>query len=105
MVSPIDPRNAKDEAMTTLVDTFLRRRNEDVQRIREALAAKSFDDVARIGHNLRGNGASYGFAELSVIGEAIENGGVACDGASVVRGVERLTTELARIETERARSQ
>lgn len=102
-VSTIDPEDAKDEAVKALVVNFLRRRNEDIQRIREALVSESFDVIATIGHNLRGNGASYGFAELSTIGESIEKSAVASDAAAVLREVDRLIAELARIDADRTK--
>ncbi len=96
-VPPIDPSDAKKEALKTLVPTFLRRRAEDVERIRAAIAAADFDAVATIGHNLRGNGSSYGFPELSAIGEAIEKGALDGDAVVVERELASLVQALARI--------
>ncbi len=99
----IDPEDAKDDAVKALVETFLRRRNEDIQRIREALASKNFDAIATIGHNLRGNGASYGFPELSAIGVALEERALAADTTGTESEIERLSVELARITRDRTK--
>lgn len=101
-VSPIDPKDAKDDVLKSLLPTFLQRRAGDVQRIHDALALNDFNVVATIGHNLRGNGASYGFPMLSSIGEAIEKGAVARDAAAITLAVDALNRELTRIESTRS---
>jgi HPt (histidine-containing phosphotransfer) domain-containing protein len=102
-VSPIDPKDAKDDVVKSLLPTFLQRRAGDVQRIRDALALNDFKVIATIGHNLRGNGASYGFPMLSSIGEAMEKGAVARDAAAIARALDLLTEELARIDSTRSK--
>jgi histidine phosphotransfer protein HptB len=100
-MTPIDPNEAKDEAVKSLIETFLRRRSGDPKHIREALDTKKFDVIATIGHNLRGNGASYGFPKLSAIGEALEKAALAADDATILRELDHLIAELARIDATR----
>jgi HPt (histidine-containing phosphotransfer) domain-containing protein len=100
-MTPIDPNDAKDEAVKTLVENFLRRRSGDLTRIREARDAKNFAAIATIGHNLRGNGASYGFPKLSAIGEALEKAALAADDAIISSELEHLIAELTRIDASR----
>jgi HPt (histidine-containing phosphotransfer) domain-containing protein len=96
-VPPVDPSEAKKEELKSLMPNFLRRRAEDVERVRAAIAIDDFSVVATIGHNLRGSGASYGFPELSAIGAAIEKGALDGDAASVAREVASLAEALSRI--------
>jgi HPt (histidine-containing phosphotransfer) domain-containing protein len=102
-VAPIDPKDAKDDVVKALLPTFLQRRAGDVQRIHDALAVNDFDVIATIGHNLRGNGASYGFPALSTLGEAIEKAAVARDAAALARAIGLLNDELARIDSTRSK--
>ena len=105
LVAPIDPIDAKEEALAALLPNFLRRRAEDVKRIRDAVVASDFNAIATIGHNLRGNGASYGFPQLSAIGEAIERSASAKDREAILREVERLAEALEQIETSKLSAQ
>ena len=101
-MAPIDPRDAKDDVVRSLLPTFLQRRAGDVQKIRDALAQNDFDVVTTVGHNLRGNGTSYGFPMLSSIGETIEKAAVARDAAAIARAIDSLNAELARIDATRS---
>ena len=48
------------------------RRKQDLERCRQFLATRDFDGIQTIGHNLKGNGISFGFPELSTLGERLE---------------------------------
>jgi len=58
--------------IAALLPRYLEHREGDVTTLRDALAREDYETVARIGHNLRGNGVSFGFPELRAIGERIE---------------------------------
>ena len=55
-----------------LVPRFLANRAREVVELREAIAARDFEGIRRLGHNLRGAAPSYGFTELAQVGERIE---------------------------------
>ena len=97
-VTPIDPNDAKKDALKALLPNFLRRRADDVKKIRAALAVGDFESIEAIGHKLRGNGATYGFPLLSEIGALLETGATNRDRETIDREVERLEAELARVE-------
>jgi HPt (histidine-containing phosphotransfer) domain-containing protein len=58
--------------IAALLPRYLEHREADVTALRDALEREDYEAVARIGHNLRGNGVSFGFPELRAIGERIE---------------------------------
>ena len=62
---------------------FLSNRAKDVGRIREALDRGDYAAISVLGHNMRGNGTSYGFPEVSAIGERIEAAAAAMDAPSL----------------------
>lgn len=60
-------------AAEVLLPRFIARRERDVGTILDALERQDFRAIETLGHNMRGNGVSYGFPEISAIGEALEN--------------------------------
>jgi signal transduction histidine kinase/DNA-binding response OmpR family regulator len=75
-------RGGAHAQLDVLMPAFLANRARDVVRVREAVARGDFDAIATIGHNMRGNGASYGLARISAIGRKLE---AAAHAASVAR--------------------
>ncbi|HEX3345136.1 MAG TPA: response regulator, partial [Polyangiaceae bacterium] len=61
--------------VSALLPKFFSNRERDVTTLRAALAGEDFETVARLGHNMRGNGVSYGFPEVSAIGKRLERAG------------------------------
>lgn len=49
------------------------RRIQDLDKCRRFLAEGDFEGLRTIGHNLKGNGISFGFPELSRLGEELES--------------------------------
>jgi hypothetical protein len=75
-----------------IVPGYLSARREDVAKMTALLAASDFPGLAVLGHNLKGNGASYGFPELTRIGNDLMQSAVRQD--KIALGDE--LTELAR---------
>jgi signal transduction histidine kinase/HPt (histidine-containing phosphotransfer) domain-containing protein len=88
------------EAATKLFPKFLDHRERDAATIRAALERTDFDTIATLGHNMRGNGVSYGFPEVSAIGERIETAAVARNARRVAEQLARLDECLARIRAQ-----
>jgi HPt (histidine-containing phosphotransfer) domain-containing protein len=55
-----------------IVPGYLANRRKEVPEMFEFLATSDFVRLARLGHNLKGTGGSYGFPELTRIGESVE---------------------------------
>jgi HPt (histidine-containing phosphotransfer) domain-containing protein len=51
---------------------YLENRRADLDRLGHALKIEDFAALRKAGHNLKGAGAPYGFAELTDAGRAIE---------------------------------
>jgi HPt (histidine-containing phosphotransfer) domain-containing protein len=66
------PARARSAAATALLPRFIEHRRRDVAAIHAALERGDFATIGRLGHNMSGNGVSYGFPEISAIGGRIE---------------------------------
>jgi HPt (histidine-containing phosphotransfer) domain-containing protein len=66
------PESLRSRVAAKLRPKFIAHRQQDVGSLRLALEQGDFETVRRLGHNMRGNGVSYGFPEISSIGEHLE---------------------------------
>jgi HPt (histidine-containing phosphotransfer) domain-containing protein len=80
---------------TKLLPKFIGHRARDVGTIRDALAQRDFEAIARIGHNMRGNGRSYGFPDIGLLGERLEEAGDAKDEHAIREQLVALEAWLA----------
>lgn len=55
-----------------LRNQYIQRRHEELGTYMQSLKSRDFEMMGHIGHRMRGNGISFGFPELSVLGEKIE---------------------------------
>ena len=62
---------------------YLFRMDEKLSFLKQLLKEKDFDTIIRIGHQLEGSGASYGFPELSDIGSQIKSAGKEKNGINL----------------------
>ncbi len=74
-----------------LVQRFLVRKRDDLERARAALSTGDFETIRRIGHDLKGAGEGFGFPELSAFGAALER-------AAVLHNERALADELAAVD-------
>jgi hypothetical protein len=91
-----DP-SAIDPAIQELVPNFLANRKRDVGLSRTALASANFNELRRIGHNLKGTGPTYGFPTLGALGARIESAAKAGNAELLEQSInelERLLSEL-----------
>lgn len=70
-----------------LMARYIERRKQDLEDCMASLANKQFDEIERVGHQLKGNGATFGHPELSSIGKKLEQ-------AAQVHNIEELETAL-----------
>lgn len=74
-----------------MIQTYLEHRKTDIEKCRAALKASDFTVFEKIGHQLKGNGASFGFPEIGDIGASLEQAGKtknAAEAASLVTSLE-----------------
>lgn len=70
---------------------YLAARKDEVPQMLELLAASDFERLRVLSHSLKGSGGSFGFAELTHFGEALERSARAADAPA-------FRAELARLE-------
>jgi CheY-like chemotaxis protein len=83
--------------VAALLPRYLLHRQEDGVVLRGAMEREDYERIARIGHNMRGNGVSFGLPELSAIGERIEAAALERSGSRLVEPIALLEVCLARI--------
>lgn len=54
---------------------YLERRKKDLESLRAAVEAKELEEFKRIGHQLKGNAASFGYSELEKVAIQMETAG------------------------------
>lgn len=84
------------EELLDIIPGYLDRRGQDIQELKAALKSEDFVTVKAIGHKLKGNGASYGFENISNLGLELMN---ASDKQSK-QDVFQLTSDLENEVTE-----
>ncbi len=73
-----------------LVPSFIQGRKKDVRIIHRALARRDYAAIEVLGHQMKGSGASYGFAPITQIGKSIEEAARDKD----ILGIRKNTDEL-----------
>ena len=54
---------------------YIERRKKDIESLRQALATNTFEEFKRIGHQLKGNAASFGYSDLEKVAIQMEAAG------------------------------
>ena len=91
-----EPAPAADlpDAVKALVPEFLRRRGEDVEKLREHLSAGDFESIRVLGHNMKGAGTSFGFPKITDIGRRMESAAKTQEAAEITSLVDSLQAVL-----------
>jgi CheY-like chemotaxis protein/HPt (histidine-containing phosphotransfer) domain-containing protein len=80
------------------VPLFLDITRQDLQNLCEALRAQDYSKIRFIGHDLKGSGGGYGFAEISTLGKSIEEAAKRSDSEEIGKHVSALADYLDRVE-------
>jgi HPt (histidine-containing phosphotransfer) domain-containing protein len=86
------------EGLANIVPEYLATRRAEVSEFMRLLAIFDYDRLAFMGHNLKGNGSSYGFQGLSRIGREIELAAKDQDDAALAAQMAQLCEYLSRVE-------
>ena len=70
---------------------YLGHRREDYLKCRNFLVDKRFDELEKIGHQLKGNGLTFGFPDLTEIGRELEKNARNSDLFGLKKVVERFS--------------
>lgn len=80
-----------------LIPGFMQNREKDVRDLRIALANNDMDEVALLGHSLKGVGGGYGFDFVTEMGREIEEASKTGQNVLVEQLIEQLATMLDNI--------
>jgi HPt (histidine-containing phosphotransfer) domain-containing protein len=86
-----------DSDVEPIVPEFLENRKKDCQLIGLLLEADSFSEIRTLGHRMKGAGGSYGFDDISIIGEVMEEAALSEDRETISNSVLRLSAYLERV--------
>lgn len=85
-----------DADLEDLMPSFIMNRRMDIQTIGNALGAEDFLTLRRVGHNLHGAGAAFGFDRVSAIGAQLEEAALASNPQGVRVAAEELAAYMRR---------
>ncbi|MBL0224908.1 MAG: Hpt domain-containing protein [Geobacteraceae bacterium] len=99
MSSPADEKILVeiDRELMPVVPEYLENRLIDCAEIEGLLASGSMANIQTIGHRMKGSGGSFGFDEISDIGEALESAARDTDAEGIRTAAGRLEAYLARV--------
>jgi two-component system, sensor histidine kinase len=86
------------EEMLSFLAGYVESRRHDLLTILHAITQDDFETVARLGHNMKGTGSSYGLPFVTKIGGALERAAKSTDAATVRSEAEMLSEWLACLE-------
>src|SRR5438132_488551 len=85
-----------------LVPEYLNGRKEEAMTLAELLAAFELESIRRIAHDLKGNGASFGFPPLTELGAAMERAVKRSDFEDLGQQIRNLAEYLDRVQLTRS---
>lgn len=74
---------------------YIERRKTDLQVCEQALQKKDFESIARVGHQIKGNAASFGFNDLGTIAIDMETSALKHDEENLYKVMNRFSQFLA----------
>lgn len=66
---------------------YLMRRKEDLQKCLFNFQEHNFSELEKVGHQLKGNGLTFGYQELSLIGSQLESAAAYKDEAKLQKAI------------------
>ena len=81
-----------------LLPAYLKRRNEDVELLRNWIVQKDFESIRRLGHKLSGNGTMYGLDWISKTGKDLEASAIDKDLPEIETQTQNLFNFLSTLE-------
>lgn len=87
-----------ESELEPVVPEFLEKRRMDCDLLEHYLNAGDYSSIRLLGHRMKGTGGSYGFDEITSIGEIIEEGSLTTDTAAIHGAIGALRSYLERVE-------
>ncbi len=86
-----------DSILEPIVPEFLDNRKNDCELIQQLLTRNEFEEIRILGHRMKGAGGSYGFDQISELGEIMENASLKADRKTIRSVAQRLADYLERV--------
>jgi HPt (histidine-containing phosphotransfer) domain-containing protein len=86
-----------DQELMPVVPEYLENRHLDCAEIEQLLGTGDMESIQMLGHRMKGSGGSFGFDEISVIGEELESAAQVPDVEGIKSAVVRLERYLAHV--------
>jgi HPt (histidine-containing phosphotransfer) domain-containing protein len=86
-----------DRELMPVVPEYLENRHRDCAAIKGLLDSGEFEKIQILGHRMKGSGGSFGFDEISDIGETLELAAQVSDVERILSAVGCLESYLARV--------
>lgn len=83
-----------DPDLKDLVPGYMHNRRSDLQSAIDALRIGDYPRLQRIGHNLRGTAASYGFSGMTDIGNRMEHAAIDRNNSALQDSIDDLSSYL-----------
>lgn len=80
----------RPENIQEYLPQFFENRKKDCSKAKTALKQNSFEDVARVGHAIKGVARPFGFPELETMGLKLEEAGLQKDLNSCLKIIENI---------------
>lgn len=79
------------EVPSDIMNRYLDRRKRDLEECLSSLSSHNYQDIEKVGHQLKGNGSTFGHPELSVIGKKLELAAQAHDLVSLEKALKEFS--------------
>ncbi|MCS6290919.1 MAG: Hpt domain-containing protein [Nitrospira sp.] len=87
-----------DSSLEAIVPGFLANRQRDLITIESCLKQGDLQTIRLLGHRMKGDGGGYGFDQISVIGDRLEQAAMAHNLSALHDQLKGLKDFLARVE-------
>ena len=87
------------EELLEIIPGYINRRGDDVQMLKIMISNRDFDAIRKLGHKLKGNGASFGFDRITDIGNKLMQSCEKKDYSTVANLINEFETEINLIKS------
>lgn len=84
------------EVPSDILSRYVARREKDLELCYKSLKDWNFNELEKVGHQLKGNGETFGHPELSVIGRNLESAAERKNQDSLIKAVSDLSDWVQR---------
>lgn len=75
---------------------YLARRHDELQQVPGWITAQNYEQIRRVGHNMKGSGGSYGLFDLSTLGHQLEDAARSRNDGLIRRLVDEMEDSIRR---------